>query len=174
MLQESPPPREARPSAPMSGEKLRFTKFDADALEKISHSGAAAIRKKALHVLDNGHEDRKALKRNSYRSKSAGVAVGTVHMPQTMLPPMSLTPKMNYHKAIPTLQLRVIQSAPSVSRSVNLPPIATSKTPKHKLQTSSVSYNVQEEFSPKPKYGTLPIPGKNSDNDGTLAPRAPL
>lgn len=175
LRQEKSPPRDVRPSAPLSGEKLRFTKFDADALEKISHSGAAAIRKKALHALDNGHDDRKAVKRGNYRSKSAGVAVGTVHMPQTMLPPMTLTPKISYQKTIPALQLRVIQSAPSVSRSVNLPPIASSKTPKHRLQsTSALSYNVQEEFSPKVKYGTLPNPSKDEDDGVPLAPRAPL
>lgn len=36
---------------------------------------------------------------------------------------------------VPQLQLRMIQSAPTVSRSVNLPPILQSKTPSKKLQS---------------------------------------
>jgi hypothetical protein len=78
-------------------------------------------------------------KKSSKRSKSANV--GVTGSSKLVLPSL-LAPTHAQHGAagqvvvIPQLALRVIQSAPTVTRSLNLPPLMKSKTPSNKKSKS--------------------------------------
>lgn len=122
-------------------------------MEKAGQSGAAAVRKHALISLGGEGEggaskSRLAKKQKaSTRSKSAGIVTSEANK-LLVLPPMqnkklgddSDSNCKQGHPNVPKLQLRIIQSAPSVSRSINLPPILKSKTPSKKLQGNYASY----------------------------------
>jgi hypothetical protein len=60
---------------------------------------------------------------------------GPIHENESQ--PIQCDEQSNPSPTVPLLQLRMIQSAPTVTRSVNLPPILGSKTPSKKLQTDS-------------------------------------
>jgi hypothetical protein len=138
--------RDRRPSAPLSSEKLKVATNGAEALEKASKYGTAAIRKHALNMIETEGKSKYSAKKqkgSNIRSKSAGVMSGSGDPSKLLsLPPMQQgkLPSDSQRKqpSVPALPLRIIQSAPSVSRSVNLPPIMQSKTPSRRLQQSSV------------------------------------
>jgi hypothetical protein len=82
--------------------------------------------------------------------------------------PISATPP----PLIPLLQLRMIQSAPTVTRSVNLPPILGSQTPSKKLQTEN-GHQVRKVLK---KVTLMSLKKKASfeeyeESGGILAPR---
>ena len=149
---------EERPIAPMSGEmrKIRLTKTDnrnlgnAESLERISSSGAAAVRKSALHELNKMPNIVHVNVKNKYagnRSKSACLpSHGSSNGLMRLLPPVhnqtingddilfehkhklvgDHAVGLSQDSAAPLLPARVIQSAPAVSRSLAaaLPPIS--------------------------------------------------
>jgi hypothetical protein len=166
---------EERPVAPMSGEmrNIRLTKADnrnmgdAEVLERISSSGAAAVRKSALNELNKMPHIVHVNLKNKYsgnRSKSACLpSHGSSNGLMRLLPPVHSQSSTNggddvlfehKHKIVgdhalglsqdsgtPLLPARVIQSAPAVSRSLAaaLPPIATSNlTPTGKGKSRSI------------------------------------
>ena len=133
-----------RPVAPFTSEKLYLhNNLGAENFSKAAQGGAAAVRKEAKLSLkhnnhysshlsshkarqggyntgNRSHKHVSSLKRGSKRSKSANVSsTGT----KLVLP--SLNDVRNNSKGdvvvIPQLALRVIQSAPTVTRSLNLP-----------------------------------------------------
>jgi len=150
----------ARPVAPFTSEKLYLhNNLGADNFARAGKAGAAAIRKEALSVLNappvhssnvlsvkfNGYNTSlkatRGLKKEkgNKRSKSANVvATGA----SKLVLPSLMSGSNNVHRStpngdqvvvvIPQLALRVIQSAPTVTRSLNLPPISKSKTPSNK------------------------------------------
>jgi len=167
---------EERPVAPMSGEmrNIRLTKADnrnmgdAEILERISSSGAAAVRKSALNELNKMPHIVHVNVKNKYagnRSKSACLPShgSSSNGLMRLLPPVHGQSSANgddvlfehKHKLVgdhalglsqdsgtPLLPARVIQSAPAVSRSLAaaLPPIATSNlTPTGKGKRSIFS-----------------------------------
>lgn len=71
---------------------------------------------------------------------------------------------------IPQLQLRLIQSAPTVTRSVNLPPIVGSKTPSKPTQSDG-SHRKLTKKSPSASIKKKASYEEYEENGGILAPR---
>mmetsp|Transcript_8506 Transcript_8506/g.12696 ORF Transcript_8506/g.12696 Transcript_8506/m.12696 type:complete len:852 (-) Transcript_8506:111-2666(-) len=138
----------------------------------------------ALHPHDKHQLNSKPLKslrkKTNLRSKSANIAGGGSSV---VLPPMERQPsalRALKNPMIPQLQLRVIQSAPSVSRSLNLPPIMSSKTPNKLQSTSHSTHNKLKHgntaFSSPSPLGMVLSQGltgvcKDEEEGGILAPR---
>ena len=101
------------------------------------YGGYHATSKASQKHYTTGHTHKK----NSKRSKSANV--GVTGSAKLVLPSLLTSTNIRNGTAggplvvIPQLALRVIQSAPNVTRSVNLPPLMKSKTPSNKNSKSN-------------------------------------
>mmetsp|Transcript_5045 Transcript_5045/g.7708 ORF Transcript_5045/g.7708 Transcript_5045/m.7708 type:complete len:769 (-) Transcript_5045:242-2548(-) len=196
-----------RPIAPLSSQKLSLCSEPSTGgvhmTKGKSKSGLLLVKKDAypvhlkhgtlahsnhalhIHPHDKHQLNSKPLKplrkRTKLRSKSANVSGGGSSI---ALPPMERQPnalRALKNPMIPQLQLRVIQSAPSVSRSVNLPPILSSKTPNKLQSTAHNSYSKckrSHATSSSPRHlGTLGSQGltgvckMEDEKGGILAPR---
>ncbi len=159
----------SRPIAPFTSEKLYLhNNLGADNFFQAGQGGAAAIRKEAALALNapsytkqhksssssssvkysHYHATAKSYsnssKKHKKRSKSANVA--TTGSSKLVLPSLLGTSSVQRGVngepviVIPQLALRAIQSAPTVTRSLNLPPLTKgSKTPSHKSSKVSSS-----------------------------------
>jgi hypothetical protein len=145
----------SRPVAPFTSEKLFLhNNLGADKFSRAAQGGAAAIRKEAALSLNTNHQhsvskysgyhaasknaqkNYTSYKKGSKRSKSANV--GQTGSSKLVLPSLlGATTVRNGDSGgnmvvVPQLALRAIQSAPTVTRSLNLPPLVKSKTPSNK------------------------------------------
>jgi hypothetical protein len=152
-----------RPAAPLSSEKLNLCS-DSSSKNLTTNASKKSMLPAPVGQHHQHQHSLKPLRKISrkYRSRSANPP--SLYGPsKVLLPPMAIhqscdgrpvslraaagcgegengSPSIhsdeqsNPSPSIPLLQLRMIQSAPTVTRSVNLPPILGSKTPSKKLQ----------------------------------------
>jgi hypothetical protein len=186
-----------RPAAPLSGEKLNLYSEPAP-LSIKKNSSKQSLNRPTNSI--QCHQQLKPLRKVTRKFRSRSANPPAICGPsKTILPPMAiqstndgrpvslmrgnvlLSPHLDEQgnpisatppPSIPLLQLRMIQSAPTVTRSVNLPPILGSQTPSKKLQTE----NSQQIRKVTKKVPLISLQKKASfeeheETGGILAPR---
>jgi hypothetical protein len=188
-----------RPAAPLSGEKLNLYSEPAPLIIKKNSSKQSINRPSNSNSLQC-NQQLKPLRKVTRKFRSRSANPPAICGPsKLLLPPMAiqstndarpvslmrgsmlLSPHLDEQgnpisatppPSIPLLQLRMIQSAPTVTRSVNLPPILGSQTPSKKLQTEN-GHQVRKVLK---KVTLMSLKKKASfeeyeESGGILAPR---